>query len=506
MKFPLFALIVLLCGPVKNAAAQEITYSEAVKADDRNMNFEVLGNFSGNLLIYKNIYKTHEIAVYDNNMALQQTVKLDFISDRTSNIDFITYPGYFIMVWQFEKGNITYCRAARMTGEGKLIGDVANLDTTKTGLFSTKVSYDLARSDDKSKILVYKVQAKTDQYNLVMKVYDSELLLLDSSKQVLYYNENREAFGELQVDNAGDIVFSEVKENSRPEYINTLDINLKKLKNNSLFTVNIPLDKLLLHDPAIKIDNVNGRYIINSFSYRKNGDDVDGIFSAIVNKNPFNFTRSIVNLLPDSLREKMSGKPDWRTAYDNFSLRNIILEKDGGFIAVSEEYYKQRRYGSAFDDRNGLYGSRYYGSPTDYYLYNRGYYGYYRPYNDVNNRDIIYNYNDIITFSFTKDLRMQWNAVINKTTSDIENDNFLSFLNMNSGGEIHFLFLQKDNNKEIMSDHALHPDGSVTRYPTLKSREVGYDFMPRLGRQTGLHQVVIPCIVRNNMAFAKIDF
>ena len=103
MKFPLFFAVILFCGTQKTATAQEITYSAPIKADDRNMNFEILGNFSGNLLIYKNIYKTHEIAVYDNNMTLQQNVKLDFISDRTSNIDFITYPDHFIMIWQYEK-------------------------------------------------------------------------------------------------------------------------------------------------------------------------------------------------------------------------------------------------------------------------------------------------------------------------------------------------------------------------------------------------------------------
>ena len=406
-----------------------------------------------------------------------------------------------------KKGNVTYCKGARMTGDGKLMGDVTDMDSTRTGLFSAKVSYDMSRSEDKSKILVYKILTKTNEYHLVTKVYDPALALLDSSKRIMYYNENRESFGQLQVDNAGDIVFDKTKQNSRPEYLNTLEINVKKLNNDSLLTLNIPLNKMLLHDPLIKIDNAAGRYLISSFSYRKNSDNIDGIFSVLVDKGPLMIVKQAVNMLPDSLREKLSGKPDSRTTYDNYSLRNIILEKDGGFISVTEEYYKQRRYGSAFDDRiPGLFGTRYYGSPTDYYLYNRGYYGYYRPYNDVNNRDVIYNYNDIITFSFTKDLVLQWTTVINKTTSDIENDNFLSFLNMNSGAEIHFLFLQKDNNKEILSDHALHPDGSVTRYATLKSREVGYDFMPRLGRQTGLHQVVIPCIVRNNMAFAKIDF
>ena len=300
-------------------------------------------------------------------------------------------------------------------------------------------------------------------------------------------------------------LFTKIKENARQEYVNTLEINFKKLKVDSLITLDIPLEKQLIQDPFIKIDNLNKNYIINSFSYKKNGGNVDGILTAIVNRDSFKLINKAINVFDDTLRSKLSGRPDFRTAYDNLNIRNIILKKDGGFIALTEEYYKQRRFGNSFDDRNFGY-NRYYNSYSDYYLYNRGYYGYYRPFNDGNARDIVYNYNDIINFSFNKDLKLQWNNVINKTTSDVETDNFLSFTNLNAGGEIYFLFLQKDNNRQILSNHALQPDGTIKRYATLKGREAGYNFMPRLARQTGARQMVIPCIVRNNIAFAKIDF
>jgi hypothetical protein len=489
--------------------AQNITYSEVEKADSRSLNFEILGKFDDNFLIYKNLNRSHKLTVYDYGMVIKETIKLDFISDRTSNIDFVSYPNCFLMVWQYQKGNVTYCKAAKMDGAGKLLGNVLDLDTTRSGVFSNTTYYNLIWSEDKKKVLLYKTQSRNENFNLVTKVYDENLLLLDSTRRMLEYNNNRESFGDLQIDNNGNIVFTKLKENARQEYINTLDINIKKFKVDNLITVNVPLEKQLIQEPVLKIDNLNGRYVINSFSYKKNGGNVDGIFTAIVSRNPFELTKKAINIFDDSLRSKLSGRPDWRTAYDDYFLKNIILKKDGGFIVVSEEYTKQRRFGGgAFDNgfNSGLYGSRYYGSASDYYFYNRGYSGFYRPFNDGNQRDIVYNYNDIITYSFSKDLQLQWNNVINKTTSDVETDNFLSFANMNAGAEIHFLFLQKDNNRQILSDHAVQPNGSVIRYATLKSREAGYSFMPRLARQTGARQMIVPCIVRNNIAFAKIDF
>ena len=486
--------------------SQNITYSEVEKADSRNMNFEILGNFSNNFLVYKNLNKRQSLTVYDNNMAIKEDIKLNFISDRTYNIDFVTYPDHFLMVWQYEKGNTIYSKAARMNGDGKLVGSVIDLDTSRQSFFSSKVYYYFTWSEDKTKLLLYKTHTRNNEYTQVTKVYNDNFLLLDSSKRIINYNDNREDFGALQIDNEGIILFPKVKQNAREEYINTLEVNFKKLKAEKLTTITIPLNKQLIQSPLIKIDNLNKNYILSTFSYKKNGGNIDGLLSAVISRDSFNITRQAINIFDDSLRAKLSGKPDWRTAYDNLNIRNVILKKDGGFIVLTEEYYKQRRYGSAFNDRYNSFDSRYYNSYSDYYLYNRGYYGYYRPFNDGNGRDVVYNYNDVINFSFSNNLKLQWNNVINKTTSDIENDNFLSFINMNAGGEIYFLFLQKDNNRQILSNYAMQPDGSFIRKPTLKGREAGYNFMPRLARQTGVRQMIVPCVVRNNIAFAKIDF
>jgi hypothetical protein len=506
LKFIIAISILVLANT--NTKAQNITYSEVEKNDNRNMNFEILGKFSDNILIYKNLNRSHKISIYDNVMAIKESIKLDFVSDRTINIDFIKYTDNFLMIWQYERGNVTYCNGAKMDGNGKVLGNVLLLDSTKIGLFGNKVYYTTTWSEDKKKILVYKTQTRSNSYNLVTKVFDENFLLQDSTRSNIDFNSNRESFGDLQINNEGTYAYVRLKENARQEYINSVEVNFKKLKSDSLFIVQLPLDKQLVQEPLIKIDNLNGNFLLNTFSYRKNGGNINGILSTIISSSNFAIKLMQVNNFDDSLRLKLSGRPDWRSAYDNYYLKNIVLKKDGGFVLVAEEYYKQNRFNNSFSDRfNNGFGYGGFGSVTDYYLYNRGYNGFYRPFGDSpNGRDITYNYNDVIAFNFSKDLKLQLNNVINKTTSDVETDNFLSFFNMNAGAEIHFLFLQKDNNRQIISNHALQPDGSITRYATVKSREAGYSFMPRLARQIGAKQIVIPCLVRNNIAFAKIDF
>ena len=55
MKYYLFILIIGFINFSTVGYSQNITYSEVEKADSRNMNFEILGNFSNNFLTNRDI-------------------------------------------------------------------------------------------------------------------------------------------------------------------------------------------------------------------------------------------------------------------------------------------------------------------------------------------------------------------------------------------------------------------------------------------------------------------
>ena len=74
------------------------------------------------------------------------------------------------------------------------------------------------------------------------------------------------------------------------------------------------------------------------------------------------------------------------------------------------------------------------------------------------------------------------------------------------GGEIQFLYIDNNNKKEIVSRCGIKGSGDLQKYPTLKSNERGYEFMPKLSKQVGYSQLIIPFVYSNNLGFAKIDF
>ena len=100
--------ILLFIVPVE-PAAQTLKFSDFDRGDNRDMNFEIIGKMNNNILVYKNIRSNHKINIYDNNMHTRETINLDFIPDRTFNIDFVAYADFFYMVYQYQKGRILHC-------------------------------------------------------------------------------------------------------------------------------------------------------------------------------------------------------------------------------------------------------------------------------------------------------------------------------------------------------------------------------------------------------------
>jgi hypothetical protein len=110
----------------------------------------------------------------------------------------------------------------------------------------------------------------------------------------------------------------------------------------------------------------------------------------------------------------------------------------------------------------------------------------------------------ILSFSSTGD--MEWNNVIGKSQFNDESDDLISYQLMNTGGQLHFLFNNQERRNNLLSDFSIAPGGEITRNPTLKNLERGYEFMPKYGKQVSARQMIIPCLYRNYICFAKVDY
>ncbi len=500
----LSAIILMLVLPL-TGTAQKVTYSDYDRDDSKDMNFEIIGKMNGNFLIYKNIRWRHRITILDNEMGLKENINLDFIPDKTFNVDFVTYPDFFYMIYQYQKKNILYCMAVKMDGNGKKLSEPQELDTTKIPVLADNKIYSAVYSEDKQKIAVFKVHKKNDTYSIVSMLYDNNFQLLHKNRQIISMDDRRDNYDNFAVDNDGNFIFTKDSKSGNRESSNILNLVTLAPTEDTFAYHKIDLDKNYIDEVRLKPDNLNKRYLIHSFYSKKSRGNIEGLFTtAWVRMNGLQTATAFIPI-SDSVRDEAKQEGQLRFALDDFFIRQAVIKKDGGYILIAEDYSTQTR-NNGFNNWNrwDYLGSPNYYSSNSYYYYNR-YYGYYRPTSSFNNmQSVRYYYNNILILNIDKFGREEWSRVIHKDQYDDDNDNYLSYSTMTSGGEIHFLF-NMNNKNQIIADNSLTASGEIKRNPTLKSMEKGYEFMPRLSKQITARQIIVPCTYRGNICFAKVD-
>ncbi len=515
MKGILFNICLLFLLPVF-CTAQQITYSDVVKDDSRQMNYHIIGRVSGNILVFKDQSSKYAVSIYQDDMVLKEKINLDFIPPKTFNVDFIEYPDSFYLVYEYRKKGTVFCMAVKFDGSVKQLGEPIVLDTTHVGALGDEKIYTVISSEDKEKIMVFKIQEKDKRFNFVTLLYDKQLQLIHKTRQGIDYDDRNDIYGDFQLDNEGNLVFARSIKVNNWDDIATLHLITKGPMKDNFSIRELSLDKLYIDEMKIKIDNVNKHYILNSFYYPERRSNIEGLYSTIWDAKGDSPINSIFTPFADSIRSAAKEKGNIKAAFNDFFIRKMILKKDGGYILIAEDYSKQNlgynnwnrndylypssRFGSTYNNFYSPYYGNYY---SPYNSYNNNYYNYNNNYNNSTTRNYYYN---ILVLSVSNTGVIEWSNIIQKDQSADNLDNFLSFATINAGGGIHFLYNSSDKRDPLLIDNLITADGKLKRNPSLKSYDKGYDFMIRFAKKTGARQLIVPCSYRGQVCFAKIDF
>ncbi len=501
-QYMLFYLLIFASSPL---LAQQITWSDYNREDSKDINFEIIGKMNGNFLVYKNIRWRHNITIYSSDMQRQEKMDLAFMPEKTLNVDFYVLPTHFYMIYQYQKKGILYCMGVNIGADGKQLGEPFEMDTTRIGFLSDNKIYAVVASEDKQKLLLYKIQKRNEKLHLTTLLFDNQMQLLHKSRNSMEFEERRDVINDLKIDNAGNILFTKGYKSGNRDYINELDLVVKQPLLDTLQYIKVDVQEKYIDDIELKIDNLNKQYLINSFYYQEKRGNILGLFAYSYNTSTATKNYAVCIPFSDSIRNQAKKDGQLRFALNDFMIRQIVVKKDGGYIITAEDFSSQTRgLNNSWNRYDYLYSP--YTTRYDYYNFNSPFNMYYRPSNSFGNQSTRYYYDNIIVMSLDKNASLQWTNIIQKEQYDDDEDNYLSFGTINTGGEINFLF--NDGSKtQLVSNHSILPDGTITRKPTLKSEEKGYRFMPRFAKQIGARQLIVPCTYRNGyILFAKIDF
>lgn len=232
-----------------------------------------------------------------------------------------------------------YCKAAKVDAQAKTIMEPILLDTTKIGFFNNNKIYSTVFSEDKQKILVYKRQVRNENMTLVTKLFDVNLQMLDSTRQC---DDRKEEYSELYVGNDGNFIFAKETRRNFRDNSSQLNIILHKPGIDTFRNYSISLNDKYIDDIAIKIDNLNKHYLVNSFYHNKHQGNIEGLFTSLIDMSGEKPVKAVFNVFSDYFFAIQDEQFEHiRFIFDNLDIRNTVVKKNGGFVLVAEDFYME---------------------------------------------------------------------------------------------------------------------------------------------------------------------
>ena len=475
-------LLYLICLPGV-LYAQDVTYSEYEKFDFHTGEYAVVGMTGGLLYNYHSTSDGPILEAYDDSMNKVAQVLLDFFPEKIYETHFISYPDKIIVLYQALEGNKVVQYAALLDATGRLKNKPIQLGSFKTGIFgATKTYFQYAVSDNKKLILIYSADDKGNEIDFDGKWLDDNLTILKRS-HAGFQADNTVQHSDINIDNEGNVYIPAFTPIGSMNYADQFWI-LKLAPGANKFE---PKDMYLATKFAasgyVKVDNINKRVYFGGFyADRKNGS-FDGIIYAsydiasdsFLSKKFIPFDRELINA---------ANSRNVKHPFDNYQVQQLIVKNDGGFVLVSEVHYVSSRSS---------------------YAPGMGFYSFYSPYTTTIVHE--YHFNDIMALSYDKNGTREWSSFIPKEQYSQEDGGlFSSYALLNSGGTLAFLFNDFNAAQSRIQLATLSAYGkSDIRSFTAEGND-DPDWMPNKGKQVAGRILIVPCLHKKQICFAKVVF
>lgn len=504
----IMGLIIACLLSLQGVQAQQIRYSEPDKNENRNTNFDIIGRYNNQILIFKNNKNSNYISVYNEDMGLVENVELSFMPNRVIEYDILPFSDFAYLFYQYQQRNVAYLMAVKIGPDGKPLTTPFELDTTHINYNASKRVYSVIASEDKSKLMAFKINSRNEKLLLFKTyLYGADLGAIKASSLELTMNDRFDFLTDFFLDNSGNLVFGRGRRKSAEENISQFYLISKPQMADSFMVKELTFEGISLDEVKLRIDNYNNRYLFSAFYYKgRRNNNIEGIANSVFDKNANDWVIQNVIPLGDELRADAKTDNNLRTAFNDFYIKQIFIRRDGGFVMNAESMYTTSR-GGGFNRWDMFGNPMMMGSPMGWGgwgMMGPGAWG--GPWGRGGFSNITrFHADNVIVLAFDKDGQLTMSNTIRKTQFDDESESMIGYQIINAGNALHFLYNSYEKREVILSYQSLDSEGKVVRNPTFKSLDLKYNFMPRYARQVSARSTIVPCMLRNQLCFARVD-
>lgn len=480
-----FFLLSLLCtASFSGALAQQVQYSAYSDFSIKDGNIAVVGKTGGRIYTFRGDANGYFLDAWNDSMQLVATVILDFLPSKIYDTQFSIAGDSITLLYQYLQGRDLFMYGALLDGQGRLLHRPLKLDQKRTGFLGVGTEYyNFLVSDDKRSLSVFSVTDDTRELETKAVIFRNDLSNLRRISSTVKRAGNLLAVRPV-LTNKGDLVIPVRQATGRRDAYDKLFLLRFAENSKAPSVIPVPLTDAFVEEPFIRTAPGDGHvYVAAFYATRKNGNP-DGLLYAGFDGQTFDSIRQIQVPFDDRLRA-MTGERSLRHAFANQHLRQLIIRNDGGFVAISEENYVNTRSS---------------------YSPGWGYYSVYGPFmGGPQVRE--YFYNDILALSVDSSGAMQWPSFIRKEQYSQEDGGlFSSFAFVNTGASLGFLYNNFNQQRSSITLVQVADDGLQQSRNFDIEGELAPDWVPRMAKQVSAREVIVPCLMRKKICFARVSF
>lgn len=519
-KYFLSILLTVLLGS-QFAFAQTYVVSNIEKTDKEGMQYEVLGKVANHYWIFKKNGTNATIAQYNEQMQLIKQNDLSFLPAAYNHIEFVAYPDKVFAFYQFQVNTTVYAAAAELNSEGQLVGAPKMIDTAENIRPGSGAKvFNLLQSEDHSKMVLFSVNT-THASAIKVKVValSTQFETLTESSISINSQSKKSNLSDFAMSNKGDVfcLRNTTQNGAAP------NVSLLFLAADGKQVVESPIlnNTLFLDEIRLKVDNANGHVILNSFYATTKKGNVEGLYSYVWDIQTQKELATTANRFTDALRANVSHKRNLKDAFDAFYFDKIVTQADGSFVVVAEsastysnnnsfsrwDYY----WGGAFYNP---YMFNYWNRPFGFYPWTRFGFGFsmspwywgpfMNPYASFGYPSVTYNANNIALISMDVKGNVTGIKTIDKSQSDLNVDQFIGYGTIENSYGTSFVHYNKVKRVHQLLVNTLTKDGQLTKGNAIILQEKNFEWMPRMLKQVGATEAILPYQYKDHIGFAKI--
>jgi len=474
MKKILLLLLLLLQGLF--LWAQTITVSEEISLRN-DAAYELIGDLRGNMLLFRDRTTEFEIQSFDERLqpSWSKTLELDRKFPKVLKV--VGSRTDFTVVYHFRNKGHTILKAHRYDAAANLLDSATIMDY---GYLFYTPNFEIARSDDKTKAIVYYVEKQN-----IVRACAFDLGTLDRLWEKSF-SLNEFYFGidqfQMTVDDEGRMFLiverNNYKSKKKQHYYEIIGCSGEGEPDTRYQVI---LEDRLTFDVFFTYDNLNQRLVAAGLYYEKNIERAEGYF--YLNIDPKASDGHSLHFQPfdDDFIALLLGKENARNrGVSEVSVQEVVLRRDGGVLLILERNKQMER-------RSGSSSRTFYDNGTrlviDYY------------------------FDELIVISLHPTGETHWKSILHKKQySQDDNGIYSSYFLFKTPGNLRFLFNDEIRQENTVSEYVLNGLGEHNRKGLLSTEHLDLKLRFKDAVQVDANAVVVPSEKRNRLKLMKLQY